>query len=42
MPIYAVAREASIRKQVYQDVAFPSAKLDEAISTSGDLFGIFP
>lgn len=35
-------REASIRKQVYQDVAFPAARLSEAIDLSERLFGIFP
>lgn len=35
-------REASIRKQVYQDVAFPASKLSEAIDLSERLFGIFP
>ena len=35
-------REASIRKQIYQDVAFPATKLSEAIDLSDRLFGIFP
>ena len=35
-------REASIRKQVYQDVCFPSAHLSEAIDASERLFGIWP
>ena len=35
-------REASIRKQIYQDVAFPAAKLREAVDLSERLFGIFP
>ena len=38
----AETREASIRKQVYQDVAFPAAKLGEALDVSTELFNIFP
>jgi delta24-sterol reductase len=35
-------REASIRKQVYQDVAFPATKLAEAVAFVDRTFGIFP
>lgn len=35
-------REASMRKQCYQDVAFPAGKLDDAVKLSDRLFGIFP
>lgn len=35
-------REASVRKQVYQDVAFPAERLCEAIGTSDGLFSIYP
>ena len=35
-------REASVRKQVYQDVAFPAPKLSEAVDVAERLFGIWP
>ena len=35
-------REASIRKQVYQDVCFPACKLKEVLSVSDRLFNIYP
>lgn len=35
-------REASMRKQCYQDVAFPADKLGDAMKLSSKLFGIFP
>ena len=38
----AETREASIRKQVYQDVCFPAAELDAGLALSERLFGIYP
>ena len=38
----AETREASIRKQVYQDVALPAEKLEEAVRLVDETFGIFP
>lgn len=35
-------REASVRKQVYQDVAFPAEKFQEALEMSNTLFNIYP
>jgi delta24-sterol reductase len=35
-------REASIRKQVYQDVAFPAECLNDALDTSHRLFQVYP
>jgi delta24-sterol reductase len=35
-------REASIRKQCYQDLAFPAEKLPEALHMSDKLFGVYP
>jgi Delta24-sterol reductase len=35
-------REASVRKQVYQDLAFPFAKLAEGVDVATELFDIFP
>ena len=35
-------REASIRKQCYQDVAFPAERLGEALQLSDELFQIYP
>jgi delta24-sterol reductase len=38
----AEAREQSVRKQVFQDVAFPADRLGEAIGVCEDLFDIYP
>ena len=38
----AETREASLRKQVYQDVGFPARKLEDAVETSDSLFEIYP
>jgi Delta24-sterol reductase len=38
----AETREASARKQCYQDVAFPADKFQEALSVSDELFNIYP
>jgi delta24-sterol reductase len=35
-------REASVRKQVFQDLAFPVERLGEAVGLSARLFDIFP
>lgn len=35
-------REASIRAQVYQDVAFPAARVDEALDVVHELFEVYP
>ena len=35
-------REASIRKQCYQDVAFPAQELGRALDVSDMLLGIYP
>lgn len=35
-------REASIRKQVYQDVAFPAELLDQALDLCHSLFEVYP
>jgi len=38
----AETREASIRKQVYQDVAFPAKFFGDALQLADDLFDVYP
>ena len=38
----AETREASVRKQIYQDVAFPAHRLGAALELNESLFGIYP